>query len=75
MKFKDIKGATVDYLGKEYMTWTVRTNPNTWTTFADIALHDALDANGELGNRIDDLVGYYVSPEDDIDEMVEEFND
>lgn len=75
MKFRDMPGNPVEYRGREYMTWTVQTGPGEYAEFADVALQDALDSRGELGNRLDDRIGYYVSPDDDVDDMIEEYND
>ncbi len=75
MKFRDLGGTPATYRGREYMTWSVQTGPGVQTTFADIALHDALDAHGELGNWLDDRIGYYVHPDEDVADAVEEYND
>ncbi len=57
------------------MTWDVRTGPDTRTMFADIALMTAMDEHGDLGNWLDDRIGYYVGLDDDVDEMIEAYND
>lgn len=75
MKFKELKGAPVEYGGRPYMTWKVEVEPCREELFADVALHDAMDACGSLGNRLDDKIAYYVSPDEEVQDAIDEYND
>ncbi len=75
MKFKELKGTPVEYGGRFYDAWRVSVEPFRTELFADIALHDAMDENGDLGNRLDDAIAYYVDPEEEVQDAVEEYND
>ena len=75
MKFKELGGSPVEYGGRSYMTWEVEVEPYHKELFADVALHDAMDAGGSLGNWIDDKIAYYVSPEEEVQDAIEDYKD
>ena len=75
MKFKELKGTPVEYGGRSYMTGKVEVEPYREELFADVALHDAMDAGGSLGNWLDDKIAYYVSPDEEVQDAIDEYND
>lgn len=75
MKFQDMKHETIHYKGRGYRAWRVETSPGVRTLFAEMDLMNALEYGGDMGGRIDDLVGYYVHPGEEISSAVEEYND
>lgn len=75
MKFQDLEHETVKYRGKDYRAWRVETSPGVKALFAEMDLMNALEDGGDTGGRIDDMVGYYVCPGEDVADAVAEYND
>ena len=75
MKFKDLKSDPIVYNGKSYDAWFVEVEPYHKVLFADCALLECLEEIGGVGNWLDDKIAYYVYPEQDVKEAIDEYND
>lgn len=75
MKFKDLKSEPISYKGKTYDAWHVEVEPYHTELFADCALLTALETVGEVGNCLDDKIAWYVDPDQDVKDAIDEYND
>ncbi len=75
MRFCEMKHKTFHYRGRDYRIWKVDTGPGGVALFAEMDLLNALEEGGDVGCNIDDMIGYYVYPEEKIANAIAEYND
>ena len=74
-KFSETKGYPAVYRKREYATRDIVLPTGDSVVFADIALWNAMRDNGDAGCWLDDKIAYYVSPDDNVREMIDEYLD
>lgn len=74
MKFSEMAESPVEYNGRKWRAWWVEVRPFVYELFADVALQREIEATGGVDGWVDRSVGFYVDPESDVNDAIEEYN-